>query len=373
MKILIQNRVDAFTKMGGDTIQIARLKESLVKLGTQVDISCELFPELDKYDIIHIFNITRVHDAYLQCMHAKRHKKKIVLTPLHHDIGEIEDFEKNGRYGPLKYFNRLIYSPNIREMAKNIYRGFICRDQRYPVFRQLFIGYRRQQLEVLKMADLLLPLAQLEMDSLFKDFGIRKDYEIVHNGVKHEFLKGDGNRSEREYGIRDFVACVARIEPRKNQLNLIKAMDGLNIDLVLVGGMNPNNKEYNKEVRRLAALKPWIHHVPHIDHEKIADLLAAAKVHALPSWFEVVSLSCLEAALAGCNIVMSDRGYTREYIGEKAWYCDPESIDSIRKAVVGAYGSPKNDGLREIIKQKYTWENAAQEALGAYRKALANP
>jgi len=40
---------------------------------------------------------------------------------------------------------------------------------------------------------------------------------------------------------------------------------------------------------------------------------ADIQVHMLPSWFETTGLSSIEAAVMHCNIVITDKGDTREY------------------------------------------------------------
>jgi hypothetical protein len=45
------------------------------------------------------------------------------------------------------------------------------------------------------------------------------------------------------------------------------------------------------------------------------------------------SIAALEAALAGCTVVITNRGSTREYFGDRALYCDPQNVASIRVAL----------------------------------------
>jgi hypothetical protein len=108
-----------------------------------------------------------------------------------------------------------------------------------------------------------------------------------------------------------------------------------------------------------------------LPREELASAYAAAKVHALPGWFETPGLSTLEAAAAGCNIVTTDRGTAREYFGDLAWYCDPRLVESIRSAVLAAYQAPRADRLRELVRERYSWPRAAESTLEGYRLALA--
>jgi glycosyltransferase involved in cell wall biosynthesis len=97
-----------------------------------------------------------------------------------------------------------------------------------------------------------------------------------------------------------------------------------------------------------------------------------AKVHILPSWFETTGLSSLEAAVSGCNVIITDRGDAKEYLGKYAFYCDPGLPHSIFEAVNAASKAPVDPCLAETIKRNYTWKNAAEETYQVYKEVLKN-
>ena len=153
------------------------------------------------------------------------------------------------------------------------------------------------------------------------------------------------------------VICAARIEGIKNQLNLIKALNNTRYTLLLIGSPAPNQKSYYEECRKTAANNIFFYN--HVPQEILTGYYGAAKVHALPSWFETCGLSSLEAVAMGCNIAITDRGYTRDYFGNDAFYCDPESPESIFNAVDKAAKSDSPKQLQEKIIANYTWQKAA--------------
>ena len=101
------------------------------------------------------------------------------------------------------------------------------------------------------------------------------------------------------------------------------------------------------------------------------DYYKKAKVHVLPSWHETCGLSSLEAAAMGCNIVITDKGFTREYFGENAFYCNPASPESIFNAVEQAAQAGYNSVLQQKILHHYTWQQAAASTLKAYQNILS--
>jgi tetratricopeptide (TPR) repeat protein len=95
----------------------------------------------------------------------------------------------------------------------------------------------------------------------------------------------------------------------------------------------------------------------------------AAKVHALPSWYELPGLVSLEAAWFGCNVVASDWGTIWEYLGEEAYYCEPTRPDTIRDAVIRALRDPPNPRARARA-ESLSWDTAARVIARIYRSLL---
>jgi glycosyltransferase involved in cell wall biosynthesis len=167
---------------------------------------------------------------------------------------------------------------------------------------------------------------------------------------------------------KDLVLCAARIEGIKNQLNLIRAVNGSPFRLILIGTPAVNQRAYYEECRKAAG--PAVIFADAVPQEELAAYYRKAQVHALPSWFETTGLSSLEAAAMGCNIVITDKGDTREYFGDQAFYCDPASPSSILEALTNAAGAGPAETLQAKIVLQYTWQQAAKETLAAYKLVL---
>ena len=117
-----------------------------------------------------------------------------------------------------------------------------------------------------------------------------------------------------------------------------------------------------------------------LDHQSHEDgsyqtLIENAAVLALPSWVEGAPIAALEAASLGTRLALSDRGAVREYFGERAHYCDPANLESIRRAVQGAFEESRRDGsndeaLRRHVGERFTWDRVAEETEAAYLACL---
>ena len=367
MNVLLQSRTTLFTVPGGDTIQVLKTAEAIREKGCVASISTELEPDLCSYDIVHLFNLTRPQEVYLQARNAQRRNRRIVLSTIYVSYREYEQRARKGLFGLLsRYLN-----PGQIEYLKILARAGSNFELNKGTALLLLKGYRSLQNKTIDMADVLLPNSESEMRRASSDLDrIRhKRYVVVPNAVDEQlFDPVDIESSEAAGKYLGCVLCVARIEGLKGQLNLVRAMKGLPWPLVLIGKPAPNHRSYFEQIKKEAG--PNVHIVGEVDHDLLPQYYKAAKVHALVSWMETTGLSSLEAAAMGCNLVITDKGDTRDYFGDYAYYCEPDSVESIRAAIIRAYESPVNPVLREHVLKNFTWEKTAGKTLEGYKMAL---
>ena len=363
MRVLFQARPDLFTNPGGDTIQIQKTKDALELRGIEIDLSLDLSPNLAVYDLVHLFNITRVHETYLQALNANQQRKPIVLSTIYWNMDEYKRFARN--FNPIKRTlgNLADYEPLRRRLLT--FRDFLLRESANEALKlQRAMGFRNQQIAVLHMADILLPNSLVEYKLIQRDFSIDKPFMVVPNAADCDFAYSDKKAFVSEFGLEDFILAVGNIAIRKNYLALIRALKDTDLRIVIAGRTYDAEKRYAKLCRKEAG--KHVLFIDGLERDMLASAYAAAKVHVLPSWYETPGLASLEAGLAGCNVVSTDRGSAKEYFGDLVWYCDPADLNSIRKAVLGAYAAPKTESLKKLIAEKYTWDKAADITLNAY-------
>jgi glycosyltransferase involved in cell wall biosynthesis len=212
---------------------------------------------------------------------------------------------------------------------------------------------------------MVLPNSMSEYEALENLYQIKKAYAIVPNGINEKLFNNREINSKDEF----LVVCAARIEGIKNQLNLIKALNNTPFKLLLIGNASDNQKAYYEQCKKIAAAN--IVFTGRLSQKELSNYYRRAKVHVLPSWFETCGLSSLEAAAMGCNIVITDKGYTRDYFGDNAFYCNPESPASIYNAILLAAKSDVHENLRNKILKEFTWKQAAKKTLNAYHSLLS--
>jgi len=357
MKIAFIVRATLFNVQGGDTIQVLNTAEYLRKKGVDVDI--KLTTDLiayNSYDLLHFFNIIRPADILI---HIEASQKPFVVSTV---FVEYAEFEKNYRRGISGFLFRFLPADTI-EYVKVIARA-IRSHEKISSKKYLWLGQRGSIKKIVKQSAWLLPNSESEYRRLVDRFHVEKDHTVVPYAVDETIFKLPAAVNKNE----QMVLCVARIEGRKNQLNLIKAMNGTGFQLYLVGNPAPHHMDYFHECQKQAGDN--IHFVSQVSQAELVEYYSKAKVHVLPSWFETAGLSSLEAAAMGCNVVITRKGDANEYFGEEAEYCDPASPSSIRKAIERAASSEPNLLLQQKIYSDFTWSKAASRTFEAYTAVL---
>ncbi len=326
MRIAFITRSTLYEVPGGDTIQVMQTVKYLKKSGTDASIFLTNSPiDYSGYDLFHFSNITRPSDILF---HLSRIKKPFVISPILIDYSEYDRQYRKGLAGlVLKRFRR-----GANEYIKTLSRWIKGNDSLQSK-EYLWKGQQNSIREILKKAAALLPGTETEYQTLSKLYDIEKKYTVVPNGVDPSLFHTD----EQTDKDNKLVICAARIEGIKNQLNLIKALNDTSYTLMLIGSPAPNQKKYYEECRKIASKNVFFYN--YMPQEVLTCYYKAAKVHALPSWFETCGLSSLEAAAMGCNIVITEKGYTRDYFGDDAFYCNPADPASIYAAIDKAANS----------------------------------
>lgn len=358
MKILFLTRATLYSVFGGDTVQIVSTAKYLRKLGVQVDIHLgNKRIDYSQYDLLHVFNIIRPADIL---PHLLKSGKPYVLSTIFVDFTDYEHFQRNGLAAIVTKKLSTDKLEYLKAWARWIKNGQSIHSTRY-----ILQGHRNTVKQIATNAAIILPNSANEYKRFSDFYGIKPSYRVIYNGIDTEIFNSDQTNGSRQ---NNMVVCAARIEGNKNQLNLIKALNNTFFQLKIIGTPAPNHYRYYRECQATAAGN--VSFEGFVPQEKLMSYYAGAKVHVLPSWNETCGLSSLEAAYAGCNIVVTDRGDTTEYYEQDAWYCEPDSPASIYKAIESAAAAPANDNLRQRILQKYNWQQAAYDTLTVYTQIL---
>ena len=349
LKILFQNRANSLNMPGGDSVVQKRLQEQLESRGHTVDLSTDADVNLSGYDIVHSFNMCLPQELEKFLNNAIKYRKPFVVTSLQEDM-------------PLYLKKALI--------TKEFFENYIRQGQDpglFDGFKQMLskaVPVSPQTSKITALyAHRLLACGNTEASYLQKLFQSAK-ISVIPFGSSIIDTEISGDLFKKTYGLENFVLCVGRLEIRKNQLMLLKALENDNIPVVFADAgfsYDPMYASFCKAFRRKG---PTLF-TGRLTDKMLVSAFRAARVHCLPSWYELPGLVTLEAARYGCATVASSWGAIRDYLGDLCEYCEPDSPESIRDAVLRAMDKGPTEELRELA-SKFTWEEAVKKVEDVY-------
>ncbi|RUL87203.1 glycosyltransferase [Tautonia sociabilis] len=339
--VLLHAPSHAFQAPGGGEVQLARTARHLEELGLSVRPFNPWADRLERGRLLHLFGMSR--EGLELARVARSRGVAVALSPICWFEPSALAALAGGRLRA------------ARDLGAWALRRAI---PRLP-------GWRR---ELLGLSEAVLPNSRAEGEQLSRLFGLdRSKIRVIPNGVEPTVQGADPAPFRDRFGPGEFVLFAGRIEPRKNVLNLVRGAAREGLPLVVIGDPVPGHEPYASRCRQEGG--PLVRWVPRMDADDplLASAFAAARVFALPSWFETPGLAALEAALAGCSVVITPFGCTREYFGDLAFYARPGKLGEIAGALRRAWEAGRGrTELAERVRRRYLWATVARRTAEVY-------
>ena len=237
--------------------------------------------------------------------------------------------------------------------------------------------------KILETASRIIAISEAERDDLVDVFDIDRDkIDVITNGVDDQFFHATADAFHERYHLDNVVLCVASVEPNKNQLTLIDAVERMDLPLVMIGPpkdtVADNVSDYVDAVRKRVASSGHVTWIDSgLDHNDplLASAFAAAHIHVLPSRAEAQGIVNLEAAASGASLVMSDLDTLRSTFGDDAWYADPSSAEKLGAAVAEAWNHPRGARYQRYANGRppwlMRWSDVAHLLASTYERTLS--
>lgn len=355
-RILLKNRSNAFSHPGGDTVVMKQLLSGLELEGFDVRVDLEEKEDVRNYDLVHLFNfaIKEVTEAHSKDCVAKG--VPYVVTTLYEDWP--------------KFYNQMAQM----YVALDAYVKHGQPADRWMELenaaRQVTpSGYWDNSFSA-EHAECLLASGENEELSLLRDYPRSKNVMSIPFGCEVSEDRDGGTLFREKFGLENFILCVGRLEWRKNQLMLLKALEDSEDTIVFAASGFTYQPEYANLCKNFKRKGKTIF-LERLTAEELASAYQAAKMHVLPSWFELPGLVTIEAGKYGTPVVVSDSGSTRSYVGSYGFYCSPDSAESIRNAVEEAKKVSNRIEIAEHF-SAFTWDASVKGHAAMYRDVLSS-
>ena len=306
----------------------------IANLVAERDVTTELFnpftTKLEEGDILHVFMLSI--DTYSIVQYAKKHGVKVVIST----IIPLVDKKKLCLYKTIQGIP-LITTYKINKMT-------------------------------LTAADVLITESQQESNFIEKYYSIsKKKCHVIPNGVDRndyigkEIYKLIGNQCK-------YILQVGRFDKNKNQLNVIRALKGTNVNIVFIGG--PGDRLYYEECLTEAKGCSNIYFLGWLKSEsnELKSAYANAEVVVLPSHYETFGLVAIEGASSGAKVVLSKTLPINDFeVFDKCQKIDPNNIEDIRKKLLIAMTEEKESFFFKNIETTFSWDKIIDEHINIYK------
>lgn len=221
-----------------------------------------------------------------------------------------------------------------------------------------------------KFANKVIVISESIGKSIESKYG-RKDYCLIPNGVPSA-VRNENIDYLQKLGIEknQYIFTLGRFVPEKGFDYLIKAYlkssCSKNYKLVIAGDAD-HESGYSESLKELAKNNGVIL-TGFIKGEKLQQLYTHARLFVLPSFYEGLPISLLEAMSYNLNILASDIDANKEVNLPSDFYFQTGNIDELK----GKLDHKLQDPIVHVEYDmcRYNWENIAKQTLAVYESLL---
>jgi glycosyltransferase involved in cell wall biosynthesis len=249
-------------------------------------------------------------------------------------------------------------------------------DKTSPALRDYLSSIVPKQID---QASRVIAVSQTTKQDLVERMNVEESrISVVPNGVEDRFFQASPLNYERREALglpEDYLLIVGTLEPRKNHLNLFKAIQLLDrrvdLPLVVAGRRGWEDDLIVREAAKLADQGRVIlaDYVPDLD---LPGLYAGARTVIYPSWYEGFGLPVAEALASGAPVVASCAPALKETGGDSVLYCDPAKpeciAEKIELAVQDSYNGQGARAARQAKAREFNWERSGIALAGVLQQ-----
>lgn len=220
------------------------------------------------------------------------------------------------------------------------------------------------------------------LSNLAKEFllnqGLRNSINVIPTGVDTQIFHPESNENKKEFFN---IIFVARIEKAKGFDELIESFifcrkKGLKIKLKIIGKHKDSEYRINIE-EKIREVQTDIEFIEEISHNKMPEIYRTSDLFVLPSHFEGVPLSVLEAMSTALPVIATKVGGIPEIIQNKknGILVDKGDVKTLSQTIELLYFDEKyrkklGANARKTILENYDWSIISKKIIELYNELV---
>lgn len=271
----------------------------------------------------------------------------------------------------------------LRWSAKPIKKVVTIHDlifMRYPQFysfidRQIHLWKFKN---AAKNADVIIAISEQTKRDIIHYLKVPEDkikviYQCCHEAFKQQPSEAFFKQVKEKFQLPErFLLNVGTIEERKNLENVIKALEGTNIPLVVVG---KRKKSYFNKIKKLIQkYQVEVYFLDHVNMQELAAIFRLADVFIYPSLFEGFGIPIIEALYSETPVITSNVSCLPEAGGEHSLYVNPLDVEDIKSKILFLWNNVSERQRRaekslEFV-QKFNEDSIAENLMKVYKELI---
>ncbi|MCU7548983.1 glycosyltransferase family 4 protein [Chitinophagaceae bacterium LB-8] len=179
------------------------------------------------------------------------------------------------------------------------------------------------------------------------------------------------NYISTKYGIQNFILCVSRIEPRKNQLLLLDTylqlgLQNQNIALVFIGKESIPTPKFRKKLQeQLESSESQVYWLEQVNYLELQAFYNASLLFVYPSKAEGFGIPPLEAALCNVPVLCSSTTAMESFSFFNPYTFCPDNVLEFKEKLHRMLKEPLTHqtlvSIQKKILDQYSWAQSAQK------------
>ncbi|WP_417429174.1 glycosyltransferase family 4 protein [Halpernia sp.] len=230
-----------------------------------------------------------------------------------------------------------------------------------------------------EQADLVIAISEQTKRDIIQFFKIPESkivvvYQGCHQTFKVKKTEKFLEQTKLKFNLPErFILNVGTIEPRKNLLNIIKAISGTDINLIVIGKQTKYYIKVNKIILK-NNIQNQVFFLENVSMDELSAIYQLAEIFVYPSLFEGFGIPVIEALFSETAVITSNTSSLPEAGGESSLYVNPENIEDLTAKISFLWN---NESERKRIAekgldfvQKFSDENIAGNLMEVYSEVL---
>lgn len=196
-------------------------------------------------------------------------------------------------------------------------------------------------------------------------------YQGCHKAFKEQQPQELIQSTKQKFELPErFILNVGTIEDRKNLLNIVKAIQGTDIPLIVIGKKTTYYKKVEAFIRK-NKMRNQVRFLEGVSMDELAVIYKLADIFVYPSFFEGFGIPVIEALFSKTVTITSNTSCLPEAGGKDSVYIDPHNYLDIRSKIRFLWDNEaerkrRADKSFEFV-QKFNDETIAKELMSLYK------